>query len=117
MYKIIDKNIHITRGDEASIKITGDVPFKAGDSLKLSIVKKGDYKEVLFQKKYDILEDCESFYISLTSDDTRFGDVISKRTVYWYEIEYNDNQTIIGYDTDGAKQFILYPEADDKVVV
>ena len=46
------------------------------------------------------------------------GEVINKPTNYWYEIELNPNtqpQTIIGYDEDGEKLFVLYPEGSDTV--
>ena len=31
-----------------------------------------------------------------------------------YEIEYNNDTTLIGYDDKKGKKFILYPEAADK---
>lgn len=37
----------------------------------------------------------------------------SKPIEYWYEIELNGDSTIIGYDNDGAKKLILYPEGAD----
>jgi hypothetical protein len=33
---------------------------------------------------------------------------------YWYEIEYNGINTLTGFDTEGAKEFVLYPEAAEK---
>ena len=52
----------------------------------------------------------------LSSEETKIGNVISKPVVYWYEIEINPDSapiTIIGYDNDGAKELILYPEGVD----
>ena len=30
---------------------------------------------------------------------------------YWYEIELNDKDTLMGWDKDGAKVLVLWPEA------
>lgn len=47
--------------------------------------------------------------IPLNSEDTKIGDVVNYKVKYWYEIELN-NMTTIGYDKEGPKEFILYPE-------
>ena len=110
-----DKNIEINRGDTAVIKlINKSGNFYVGDKLKFSIVEKGNYKNVVFQKEFNISEESDTAYITLNSDDTRIGDIISKAITYWYEIEYNNNQTLVGYDDNKAKKFILYPEAPQK---
>ena len=50
--------------------------------------------------------------IKLTSVETRIGDAFKDGSVtYWYEIELNGDTTLIGYDDEGAKKFVLYPEA------
>ena len=33
---------------------------------------------------------------------------------YWYEIELNDEETVIGFDKDGAKVLNLYPKGVEK---
>lgn len=110
-----DKSIEINRGDAGTIVlINKSGNFNVGDVFKLSIVQEKHYKNVLFQKEYTVSEESDTFDIPLTSEDTKFGDIISRATTYWYEIEYNGNQTIIGYDEKGAKKFILYPEAPNK---
>lgn len=112
-----DKTIEISRGSTGTLKITNTKgSFSIGDKLKFSIVEKGNYNNVLFQKEYEITEESNITYINFTSEDTRFGDVISKEETYWYEIELNDSQTLIGYDSEKAKKFILYPEAPNKEV-
>lgn len=114
--KINDKKgIEINRGDEGTIVLTNKSGnFKVNETLKFSILERKDYREVVFQKTFTIAEESDKAYIVLTSEDTRIGDIISKPVVYWYEIEYNGDQTIIGYDDTGAKDFILYPEAPNK---
>ena len=51
--------------------------------------------------------------IPITSTDTTIGDYIDKKVTYWYEVEINpdiNGYTIIGYDENGPKKFILLPE-------
>lgn len=123
------KNIYCTRGDRGTIRLTNKISesgsFKANDKFKFSIVEKNNYGNVLFQKEYVVLEDSDTFEITLTEEDTRFYEVISKDTHFNYEIEYNDDNTIVGYHeytNDKGKikytapEFILLPEADGKEV-
>lgn len=110
-----DKTIEINRGDSGTITLTNKSGnFNVGDVLKFSIVEKKNYNNVLFQKEYTVETQSDTFDMPLTSEDTKIGNIISKPTTYWYEIEYNGNQTLIGYDENGAKEFILYPEAPEK---
>jgi len=51
--------------------------------------------------------------IQLTEEDTKVFDLVNKRTVYWYDIILNDTTTILGYDQDGAKELIVFPEANE----
>lgn len=122
MFLIEDKKIHITRGDAATIKISafnGDTKytFKPDDVVRLNVFKAKDCGCVELKKDVLITEDTEEVSISLTSEDTTIGEIINKPTKYWYEVTLNPDtieQTIIGYDLDGAKEFILYPEANEK---
>lgn len=112
----ITKEITINRGDRGTIKLTNTIGnFKVGDRLKFSIVEKGDYESIVFQKTFTVTEESTEFHLTLTSEDTRIGDVISKPVTYWYEVEYNGDQTLIGYDKkEKAKKFILLPEVPNK---
>jgi hypothetical protein len=70
------------------------------------------------QKDTVVEEEATEVNIYLSKDDTKIGEVISKPTNYWYEVEMNPNtkpQTIIGYDEEGEKLFVLYPEGSDTV--
>lgn len=112
-----DKSIEINRGATGTLKVTNTKgSFSIGDKLKFSIVERGNYNNVLFQKEYEITEESNIAYIQLKSEDTRFCDVISKEEIFWYELELNDSQTLIGYDSEKAKNFILYPEVPNKEV-
>ena len=113
-----DLTIHITRGDTATFSVSANAgeagyEFIYEDILRFKVFAKKNCEEVVLQKDIVIPEDTEKVRISLTKEDTKIGDVISKPTDYWYEVELNPDtnpQTIIGYDEDGAKVFKLYPE-------
>ena len=119
-----DKTIHLTRGDYAQIEIrtadkqTGsDYVFKAGDVVRLTVCKKGDYGTVMLQKDVVISGDTTVVDMVLSSEDTKIGEVINKPREYWYEVELNPDtasQTTIGHDKDGAKKLMLYPEGCDE---
>jgi len=114
---IIDdsKNMYLNRGDQITIILTANQDFAIGDVIKFSIVKENDYSSVVFQKSFTIDEQSDTFEMTLTSDETKLENLIKTKTVtYWYEIELNDNDTLVGYDDDGPKLFVLWPEAPEK---
>lgn len=136
MYRIDqeDKSIHATRGDAVLFDVeaantlgNANYKFVDGDTIRIKIYKKRNADDVVLKKdffvsKSDIGESgyLETMQIFLSPEDTKNiskDKVISKPTTFWYEIEYkpntDDTQTIIGYDQDGAKQFILYPEGGE----
>lgn len=109
--------ISFNRGDQVTINVKNrsNCVFEIGDSVKFSIMKKGDCNTVIFQKSYTVEEESNVFSIVLTSDETRFGPALkSGFRTYWYEIEHNGIITLIGYDKKGPKELILYPEAGNK---
>ena len=111
----MDTDIAINRGSRGTIKlINSKGKFKVGDKFRFSIVEKNDYDNVIFQKEYTVTEESNVAYITLTKEDTTIGDVISKQKQYNYEIKYNDDVTLLGYNDDGGKIFILYPNAGTK---
>lgn len=125
MFKIEDNNIHLTRGDIATIEIrtkdesTGeDYKFKTEDVVRLKVYEKKDHSNVVLQKDVKIQEgETTAVDMFLSMEDTKIGGIINKPKEYWYEIELNPetaSQTIIGYDEEtGAKLFVLYPEGGD----
>lgn len=120
-----DLSIYATRGDTVFFTVTAEengTPyfFEAGDVLRIKIFEKKNANKVVLEKSFPVTARTDRFTILLTEDDTKIGDVISKATDYWYEIELNpftNPQTIIGYDEDGAKVFRLFPEGKDSEVV
>ena len=119
MFKIEkDFSIHITRGDIATLGIRADgdsgaYEFQVGDVVRLGVFKKDDYSTIVLQKEITVNEKTTEVNLSLTSEDTRIGEIINEPVNYWYEIQLNPDtqaQTIVGYDKKGAKIFRLYPE-------
>lgn len=117
MFKIIDSTIHCSRGDKGiiSLKIPIDgtdeyYQFKVGDKIKLNIYNKKGYGEnPLKTIEAEVTEECNSVDIYLTEENTTFGEISNKAITYWYDITLNDNQTVVCYNEDGAKEFIQYP--------
>lgn len=117
--EIIDKRYTMehTRGDKGAIRLVSTVgSFKADDVIKFSIVTKGDYTNVIFQKEFKVEEETTEFYLTFTNEEMRIGDPIKdKEVTYYYEIELNNDTTLIG-SRNKHKKFILYPEAATKEV-
>lgn len=114
MYRIINKNVYVNRGDALTLHLvnrTGD--FKAGDWITLSICEENNLENTLLTKRIDLAEASDVADISLTSAETKSlcEPFKSGYKRFWYEIELNNNTTLIGYDIDGPKLFVLYPEA------
>ncbi len=112
MFEIDGDTIHITRGNRGVIELAiDDYAFSVGDSIELRVYeKKGLDKLPVLKKEIEVTEDGEKVDIELTAEDTKIGEMMNKEKEYWYEVELNDNQTVIGYDKEGPKLFVLYPE-------
>lgn len=109
-----DLSVFCTRGDYCEFPVKHD--FKAGDVIRFKATRKKDCNTVVIQRDFVVEADTDSFMITLSGDDTKIGEVISKPVDYWYEIELNPDtqpETIIAYDENGAKIFRLYPEGKD----
>lgn len=113
MFRVRNKNIYLNRGDAITLRIVNNEgQFYSGDVIKFSLCNKGDYTDVIFSKKFVVAETSNFTEINLSASETRIGDPIKDGSVvYWYEIELNDETVLVGYDDDGAKKFVLYPEA------
>lgn len=116
-----DLTINITRGDAAVFSVganigEGSYEFKPGDVVRFKVFSNKDCADVVLQKDVEVTEACSEVEIPLDKEDTTIGEVISKPTAYWYEVELNPEtypQTIIGYDDNGPKIFRLYPEGGE----
>lgn len=113
-----DLSIYLTRGDAAVFSVGANIggeayTFKVGDVIRFKVFEKKNCEEVVLKKDTTVVAETNLIEIALDSDETKFGDVISKPTDFWYEVELNPEgyaQTIIGYDENGAKVLKLYPE-------
>ena len=116
-----DLSIYATRGDIVFFSVSAEqdgkpYKFQAGDVVRIKVYGKKNAEDVVLQKDFPVTDVCEKVEIFLSEEDTKIGEVISKPKDYWYEVElnpYDNPQTIIGYDEDGAKVFKLFPEGDD----
>lgn len=120
MFKIEGTTIYLTRGDICTIGISIDnndrtpYVFQNGDIIRLCIYEKKNFNKLLLQKDVIVTEeDLTEIDLNLTQSDTKIGEITNKPVEYWYQITLNPDtnpQTIIGYDENGSKSFILYPE-------
>lgn len=108
-----EKTIEINRGDKANINLTandGKYQFEAGDIIKLRIYNKNGYDQnTLLEKESIVSNQNNNVVIELNETDTEFVPKTDKKIVYWYDISLNESTTIIGYDENGPKKFIVYP--------
>jgi hypothetical protein len=116
MQKITNSMIEVNRGDELSLSLSlqqesSVYTFVSGDKVVFSLYNKGKMNEkAILIKEVEATGGETALNISLTSEETKIGELINKPVEYWYEIELNDRFTVVGYDEEGAKKFILYPE-------
>ena len=115
MYRVINKNIYLNRGDAITIVLVNNSDtFKANDYIKFRVCEQGDLLNVVLTKtvNIDAQHAGSEVKIELTSEDTRIGEPFKNGSrIYWYEIELNGEITLVGYDNDGPKLFTIWPEA------
>lgn len=112
MFKIENNKIHLTRGDKATIGLSlENYTFQQGDYIEFRVYnRKSLDKMPIMNITIEIAEETQEVDIVLSPEDTKIGEALNVPMTYWYEIELNNEYTIIGYDEEGAKEFILYPE-------
>ena len=116
MFKIEGDTIHLTRGDKCIIgfEIEGYI-FQVGDEIRFNVYEEeGMNKKPLLTKTVKVTEECTVLPIPLTSQQTKFGPMENESKIYWYEIEKKGDETPLGYDENGPKLLILYPEGADE---
>jgi hypothetical protein len=117
LQKIDGTTIRLNRGDVLNLSLTlklesgSDYTFEVGDKIVFSVYKKSKMNEkAVLLKEITVSEQAQSVTVALTKEETKIGEMISKPVEYWYEVELNDQYTVIGYDDDGPKLLVLYPE-------
>ncbi len=84
--------------------------FQIDDKIKFNIYEKKGYDKTPLLSKTFVVDTADyELTITLTEDDTTFGDIPNKETEYWYDITLNEDLTVVGYDESGAKLFMMYP--------
>ena len=97
-----------------------DYLFQLTDKISFVVfTKKGYTREEVLRKDYTIAdigytEPTTCPELPLTELDTKVFPQTNKPKTYWYDVVLNDTTTVIGYDEDGAKKLIVYPEADEE---
>ena len=129
--------IHLTRGDSTNEEynnlsfkapyinaLTGDEEdyiFTPNDKICFTVFeKKGYTKSEILKKEYTLtdlgyVENTTTPELRLTAEDTKKFPLTNKPVTYWYDLVLNETNTIIGYDEDGAKKIIVYPEANEEL--
>ncbi len=130
------KTLYITRGDAPQkgfnklafkypiynfeTKEKEDYEFKLDDKISFVIFeKKGYTKKEIFRKDYTLrdigyTESTICPEIILTEEETKKFPLSNKKQTFWYDLVLNDTTTMLGYDENGAKKIIVYPEADEE---
>lgn len=117
MQKIDGTTIKLNRGDVLNFTLTlssstGEpYVFQDGDKVVFSVYNKNKMSDnAVLLKEFVVSGSQQSVEINCTKEDTKLGDLINKPVEYWYEVELNNEYTVIGYDDDGAKILMLFPE-------
>lgn len=121
-----NKTIHITRGDLGIFKINFTIPYSGyvlgPDSfVRLSVYEAGDLSNCIFYVDSYAGQTTNEIIMRIDPLDTldNIEPINSPRT-YWYEIEIDPGsnfyeKTPVGYDENGPKLFIVYPNIGDEV--
>lgn len=130
------QTIYITRGDTPqegyniiafkfpiynfATKQVEDYEFQLTDKIKFVVYeKKGYTKKEIINKEYTIASlgyerPTTTPTIPLTESETLRFPISNKKQTYWYELVLNGTTTMIGYDNDGAKKFIVLPGSEEE---
>lgn len=119
MFKITGNTIHVTRGDKGIINLriptsaSSFYEFKTTDKVIFTVKTKFSDLTPKLRKIVEFDEATDTAIIELTKEDTTIDELIKEPKTYYYDVCLNENETVIGYDEDGGKEFILYPEASN----
>lgn len=107
--------IYVTRGESIPLPFKiKNYTFKEGDIIEFKIY--GELalnEEPLLVIKEEVKEPTDIVYINLTSDDTIRFPLANKEITYWYEIDLNIKNVVLGFDMKKAKKLILYPKGKE----
>lgn len=118
-YDLSRKKLYDSNYDESSVSLDTLTEeyyqFEIGDIIKLNIYERNGYdKEPLKTKIIEVEASSDEVLIPMTEEDTTFGEIPNKPVTYWYDITLNDDLTIVCYNEEGAREFIMYPAKGDE---
>ena len=135
MIAIEETTIHLTRGDATQDKFNKlafifpiynfetkqeeNYKFQPDDKITFVVVnKKGYTREEILRKDYTLrdigyTEETEIAELPLTEEETKQFPLSDKAQTYWYDLILNDDTTMLGFDNEGAKRIIVYPEVEE----
>lgn len=118
-YDINKKKVYNSNYEEVEISLDDLTivcyQFVVGDKIQLNIYEiKGYDKEPLRVKIVEVETSGETIDILLTEEDTTFCKISNKPVMFWYDITLNNDKTVVCYNEDGAKEFIIYPAKGDE---
>lgn len=113
-----NNNIFITRGDKANIDIRiplnkGFYEFQTSDILYFTVKRTYNDAQPVLRKIVTFSEPTTTATIILSSIDTSLGELSNTPLQYVYDVSINEDQTIIGFDENGAKYLTIYPEVSN----
>lgn len=120
--EIINDVIHINRGNRLIFDYTIDdngkeYVFHDGDTITFSVYCKLEMDDEPVVNKKFLAEDGKTIVtIDILNEDMRFGEPSNYPEEYWYQIRLNED-VVSGYNSDGPKKLILYPEGKRIVIV
>lgn len=133
-----NQNLEITRGDatqkdynvlafkfpiyNVETKQEEDYEFKPTDKITfVCLNKKGYTKEEILRKNYLVsdlgyTQPTPIVELPLTSEDTKKFPLLNKSKTYWFDLVLNDEVTILGMDSEGARTIKVFPESGEGVM-
>ncbi len=130
-----NQNIEITRGDatqkdynilafkfpiyNVETQQEEDYEFKPTDKITfVCFDKKGYTKEEILRKSYLVsdlgyTQNTTIVELPLTSEDTKKFPLLNKGKTYWFDLVLNDEVTILGMDSEGARTIKVFPESGE----
>lgn len=135
MIAVEGTTLHVTRGDETKEtynRLAFEYPiynletkqeekymFQPDDKIAFVVVpKKGYTREEILRKEYTLrdigyTQPTETVELPLTEEETKKFPLSNKAQTFWYDLILNDTTTMLGFDDEGAKRIIVYPEAEE----
>lgn len=112
MLKIEEDTIYLTRGDKATLTLNiEDYTFNQGDKISFRVYKNYGFNKLpVLEKLINITQSQENVDIVLNPEDTKLNGILNNPIEFWYEVELNNEYTVIGYNKEGAAKLILLPE-------